>query len=263
MPELPDVEGFRRVLAASAAGHRIADVEVSDAQVLRGVSARELADSLRGHTFGEPKRHGKWLLAGVDGDDLAVLLHFGLTGSLVAAKPGEPRNRYDRVVFVLDDGELRYRDMRKLKGLHLARGRGEVDRLLDGLGPDALSVSRDELRELLSSSRRQVKPALTDQSVLAGLGNLLADEILWRARLHPKRRCDGLSAAEHARLHGRMETVLHQSVEAGRVPPRKSWLTGRRDEPAGSCPRCGTTLSHGRAGGRSTVWCPHCQPSPD
>jgi formamidopyrimidine-DNA glycosylase len=107
--------------------------------------------------------------------------------------------------------------------------------------------------------RRQVKPALVHQSIVAGLGNLLADEILWRARIHPRRSCAGLESADFARLHARMGTVLRQSIAVGRVPPRKSWLTGRRDEKAGACPRCGTTLAHGRVGSRSTTWCPRCQ----
>lgn len=100
-----------------------------------------------------------------------------------------------------------------------------------------------------------------DQEVIAGLGNLLADEILWRARIHPRQSTADLSDAACRRLHARMRTVLRQAIPTGRVPPRKSWLTGRRDEPSGSCPRCGSSLSHGRAGGRRTVWCPSCQPS--
>ncbi|MFF5987530.1 Fpg/Nei family DNA glycosylase [Prauserella flavalba] len=260
MPELPDVEGFRRVFAGHAAGRRVRDVEVLDAGVLKGVGAETFREAVRGHRLGDPARHGKWLVSEVSGTGKAVLLHFGMTGSLDWAGDREPRHRHDRVVFTFPSGELRYRDMRKLTGLRLARDASEREEVLAGLGPDALSVSKAELGGLLSGLRRRLKPALTDQSVLAGLGNLLADEILWRARLHPRRSTTDLSSADVARLHARMGTVLRRSVEAGRVPPRPSWLTGRRDEPSGSCPRCGTTLSHGRVDGRGTVWCPRCQP---
>jgi formamidopyrimidine-DNA glycosylase len=254
MPELPDVEGFRRVLAEHAVDRRISDVEVLDAQVLRGVTVRRLRSALRGQRFAQPWRRGKWLIAPVAGRPEHVVLHFGMTGSL-RWDEGE-RHPHDRVVFVFGDGELRYRDMRKLQGLRLE---SDVDRLLADTGPDALEVSRAQLRELLGG-RRRLKPALVDQSVLSGLGNLLADEIAWRAKLDPRVSLSVLEDEDFSRLHRAMRSVLRASVKAERVPPRKTWLTGRRDEPSGSCPRCGTTLSHSRIGGRGTVWCPRCQP---
>ena len=188
-----------------------------------------------------------------------MLLHFGMTGSLCWAAKGEGRHRHDRVVIGFADGELRYRDLRKLQGLRLVRDRSALERVLGEVGPDALRVSRDQLRELLAGLRRQIKPALVDQSIIAGLGNLLVDEILWRARIHPRQSIVQLGQKEIDQLHTQLGTVLRQAIKAGRVPPRSSWLTGRRDEESGPCPRCGTTLSHGRVGGRGTTWCPHCQ----
>jgi formamidopyrimidine-DNA glycosylase len=182
-----------------------------------------------------------------------------MTGSLHWAERGQDRHRHDRVVFVFPDGELRYRDMRKLQGLRLA-GQRQAAAILASVGPDALELSREKFGELLAGRRGQVKPALTDQSLLAGIGNLLADEILWRARTHPRTPCVRLGHNEIRRIHSAMAEVLRQSIKDERVPPRPSWLTGHRDEPSGSCPRCGTTLSRGRVGGRATVWCPHCQP---
>ncbi|NIH81184.1 Fpg/Nei family DNA glycosylase [Amycolatopsis viridis] len=257
MPELPDVEGFRRVLTRHAAGKRITEVTTLDAGVLRGVTGRRLRDTLTGRRFGEPRRLGKWLIAPVVDRPETVVLHFGMTGSL-RWETGD-RERHDRVIFAFDDGELRYRDMRKLQGLRLAADDAELDRLLADTGPDALAVGQDRFRELLGR-RRQLKPLLTDQSVLGGLGNLLVDEILWRARLNPHTPAADLDRAAADALYREMRAVLRAAVQAERVPPRKSWLTGRRDEPSGSCPRCGATLEHGRAGGRGTVWCPRCQP---
>jgi formamidopyrimidine-DNA glycosylase len=258
MPELPDVEGFREVLASCAQGKRIKRVEVNDAGVLHGVSAGRLSRDLEGRRFREPERHGKWLLARTDGP--TVLLHFGMTGQLVCCGETDPPHPHDRVVFTVGRDHLSYRDQRKLQGLWLADD-DDVARILEDQGPDALSVDRAEFDELLSRRRSRIKSALTDQSVLAGLGNLLADEILWRARLHPERRADELTDDERSRLHTEMRRTLRSSVRAGRVPTRKSWLTGRRDDPNPRCPRCDGPLSRKRVGGRGTVWCPRCQPA--
>lgn len=184
-----------------------------------------------------------------------------MTGSLTWSADSESRHQHDRVVFTFDDGELRYRDMRKLQGIRLARDDDALDRILDGVGPDALDLSRQELIEIVGTLRRTVKTALVDQELIAGLGNLLADEILWRARIHPRRQCVHIGPRELGRLHTAMGAVLRQAVKDGRVPPRRNWLTGHRDEDPGTCPRCGTSLDHGRVGGRGTTWCPHCQPA--
>lgn len=260
MPELPDVAGFAAVARQHAARHRIRDVRISDASVLRGVSAREFARTLTGARFGSPRRHGKWLFVPLHGAGDAVLaVHFGMTGSFEWCSPGADRHRHDRVVFVLREGELRYRDMRKLKGLRLTDAAGR-DRIEAGLGPDADGISLAEFRGALDGRRRQIKAALTDQAVVAGLGNLLADEILWRARINPRCRADTLDPAALRRLHARTASTVRASVRAARVPGRATWLTGHRDEDPGACPRCGTTLEHSRVGGRSTVSCPGCQP---
>lgn len=256
MPELPDVEGFRRVLDGAAAGRRIERVEVEDAGVLRGVSARRFGGQLKGRRFRHPYRHGKWLIAPTDGP--TVMLHFGMTGGLVACPQGDTRHPHDRVVFVLSDGELRFRDQRKLQGIRLGDEEA-VRRTLAAQGPDAAGVGVAEFRELLAARRGRVKAVLIDQSVVAGLGNLLADEILWRARVHPARAARDLTAEESGRVHREMRRVLRASSRAGRVPGRPAWLTGRRDRPEPDCPRCGARLRDGRIGGRHTVWCPHCQ----
>ena len=260
MPELPDVEGFRAVIARHAVGHQIDRVDVADAGVLRGVTAAQLDEALRGCRFTEPQRHGKWLIACTDGP--AVLMHFGMTGSLVWRGSGAPGLRYDRVVFRTDVGALHYSDMRKLQGIRLACDRAGVDRVLAGLGPDARGVRREELGRLLSGRRGAIKATLIDQQVIAGLGNLLADEILWRAHIHPLRAAGSLTPIERDRLDREMHRVLRESIRAGQVPPKASWLTGARAKQEARCPRCGTRLCRGRVGGRTTVWCPDCQVHP-
>lgn len=257
MPELPDVEGFRRVLVEHAAGRRVIRVDVADVGVLRGTTPRELDGALRGHCFRDPDRRGKWLIARTDGP--TALMHFGMTGSLLWCHLGLPRHRHDRVVFVLDRGELRYHDMRKLQGIRLALDGEAVDRALAELGPDAACVTREEFDQMLAGRRRKVKTVLTDQSVLAGLGNLLSDEILWRARVHPGLAANRLTPQQRQQVYHEMRRVLRASVRVGRVPAWPSWLTGVRDDPSASCPRCGALLCRDRIAGRTTVWCPRCQ----
>ncbi|WP_055484878.1 Fpg/Nei family DNA glycosylase [Streptomyces sp. WMMB 322] len=260
MPELPDVEGFRKVLDSCARDRRIQQVEVYDTGVLHGVSEGRLRRELEGRRFTGAERHGKWLLAPTGGP--TVMLHFGMTGQLLCCRPGDERHAHDRVAFTVgSDRQLRYRDQRKLKGLWLADD-AELARTLDAQGPDAAAVGREDFDSRIRRRRGSLKSALTDQSVIAGVGNLLADEILWHARLHPARRAGGLTDGERCRLHDDMRTVLRSSVRAECVPPRESWLTGHRDDPHGMCPRCGTELNRGRTAGRSTVWCPRCQPEP-
>lgn len=257
MPELPDVEHLRRRLAKAAAGRRIEQVLTTDPGILRNVAASDLDRALRGHRFGQPERHGKWLIAWTTGP--AVLLHFGMTGDLQWAPGSAGRHRHDRVVFVLDQGELRYRNMRKLGGLWLAHGTGEVEAVTARLGPDALAVDRAEFRERLGRRRGGVKSALMDQTLVAGAGNLTVDEALWRARIHPAARIEELSSAQRDRLYRALRRVLETWVERFGDLPR-GWLIHVRGRPDGACPRCGTPLARTVIGGRTTYFCPRCQP---
>ncbi|MEV6230509.1 DNA-formamidopyrimidine glycosylase family protein [Saccharopolyspora shandongensis] len=265
MPELPDVAGFRRV-AEQATGKQVREVRVHDAQVLRGIGADAFERALRRRFFAEPRRHGKWLLiptaaaANASAAPPTLLVHFGMTGNLQWCAHDEELHAHDRVVFDFAAGELRYRDMRKLTGIHLAREQAEVDGLLADLGPDAQRIDAAELDSRLTRTRRRLKPALMDQSVLAGLGNICADEILWRARINPNRSTAELSDGDLGRLHREMREMLRVAVRAGRIPDGASWLTGHREEPDRRCPRCSSALRRLRIGGRSTLFCPVCQP---
>ena len=258
MPELPDVEAFRKVLVSCARGRAIRRVEVRDAGVLHGVSARRLREGLEGRRFTGAERHGKWLLARTGGPTL--VLHFGMTGLLVCARPDDAAEPHDRVLFTVGaDRQLRYRDQRKLQGLWLAEDESAVGRLLAGQGPDALEMDRERFEAALCARRGTIKTVLTNQSVVAGLGNLLADEILWRARVRPSAHSNELTEADRRRLYTQMRRTLRSAVPTGRVPPRDSWLTGHRDTPSPHCPRCGEPLRRSRLGGRTTVWCVKCQ----
>ncbi|MEZ0364959.1 Fpg/Nei family DNA glycosylase [Mycobacterium sp. pUA109] len=258
MPELPDVEGFRRALAGPLPGRRVCRVRVSDPGVLRNTTPQSLGRRLAGQRFNRPDRHGKWLMLPTDGP--VLLIHSGMTGRPYYLPNGDDdRDAQPRMVITLDRGQLRYADQRKLRGVWLAATADDVADIVGEQGPDALTVTFDTFAAVLSRRRGQLKPTLLDQAVLAGLGNLLADEICWQARLNPARTVPDLAAADRKSLYDAMRRVLRTSVRHGRVPDLRGWLTGVRDAPDPRCPRCGTHLTSGRIGGRTSWWCPHCQ----
>lgn len=255
MPELPDVEAERRRFSAVAAGRRVRRVR-ADPAFLRNARPEELDRALRGRRLEEPGRWGKWLLCPAGGP--VLLLHFGMTGELVEG--GGP-GRYDRLVLELEEGELRLRDVRKLGGAWLARDEDEARELLRGLGPDALAVDRRTFLERLAPRRGGAKAVLLDQGFVAGVGNLLADEILWRAKVHPRAPVPGLDHRARARLHRAMLGVMRTAVERIGRPPPGGWLLSVRGEPDARCPRCRTPLARTTAAGRTTYLCPSCQPA--
>ncbi|KAB1143538.1 Fpg/Nei family DNA glycosylase [Streptomyces luteolifulvus] len=259
MPELPDVEGFCEVLNECGSGQYVRRVDVRDTGVLRGVSAQRLRREVEGRRLGRSWRHGKLLIVPV-ADGAVIVWHFGMTGELVCARADEPPIAHDRVLLTLDDErQLRYRDQRKLLGIRLAPDQRALARLLDRLGPDALEMTREDFLDLLAERRGAVKGVLMDQSLIAGLGNLLSDEILWRARVAPRRPARALDDREARNVFTAMRGVLATATRAGCVPPRQTWLTGHRDDGEPACPRCGRGLQSRRVAGRRTVWCEHCQ----
>jgi formamidopyrimidine-DNA glycosylase len=166
MPELPDVEGFRRYFSRYALGSKIRKVKVLDPTQLRNAMPPMLRHALKGRRFKSPTRHGKWLIAPADG--VALLMHFGMTGLLKWTARIEPGHPHDRLMFELASGVLRYRNLRKFGGIWLARSAlarsaVEVKTLLKPLGPDALGISRAEFQKRLARSRARLKPALMDQ----------------------------------------------------------------------------------------------------
>jgi formamidopyrimidine-DNA glycosylase len=261
MPELPDVEAFRRFFRLHATG-RTVRVLWADPTIVRNATPRALLHVLRERTFADPDRHGKWLIGWTDGP--ALLLHFGMTGDLIWSEDEPARHRHDRLALGFTDGtELRYRNMRKLGGVWLAHDRAEVAQVLGRLGPDALGLTRAEFLGLLGSRRGQVKAALMDQTFVAGVGNIIADETLWHARIHPKRLIGSLSEVERRTLHRELQRVLRESIEGYDYLHRKrSWLSYVRGQPGAVCPRCGAPLGRTVVAGRTTYFCPQCQLSP-
>lgn len=257
MPELSDVEGFKRYFTRYAAGHRIEGVEVRDEEILRNTSAQGLGRAVSGEQFDEPQRRGKWLLA--PAGNSVVVMHFGMTGGLDWSGEAD-RHEHDRVVFRLDSGELRYRAQRKLGGVWLAGDEREIEEITGPLGPDADEVTREDLTTLLKQRRGGIKSALMDQELIAGIGNELSDEILWRARINPGTQVSDLDEGDLDDLHEAMEGVLRDSIKHGVIPSEGEWLNSQRRADDPTCPRCGAKLEKETVAGRSSFWCPKEQP---
>jgi formamidopyrimidine-DNA glycosylase len=267
VPELPDVVEFQQRFEAAAAGRRIDRVHVHDAKAVAGISAAALAKRLRGMRLAGSRRHGKYLGIALDRDapDAPhLILHFGMTGDLRGHGGDEPP-RHARLTLDLDNrAHLTFLCRRKLCRARLAESFDEFV-AAQGLGPDALGDALDEERfqRLLEGRRGTVKSVLMKQSLLAGIGNEYADEILFHARIHPATPTDRLDSRARARLWRTLRRILSQAAARGgrtEALPR-GWLKAQRKKGA-QCPRCGTNIEHGQIAGRSTYHCPRCQPPP-
>jgi formamidopyrimidine-DNA glycosylase len=258
MPELPDVEGFKRYFARHAAGRRIETVSVPNPAILRNTSPQGLGRALTGASFGRPRRIGKWLVAPAARRTLVV--HFGMTGFLRWTAAPDAVHRHDRLVLRLEGGELRYRNMRMLGGVWLAADAADVERITGPLGPDAARLGRDQLEAILDAGRGGLKALLMNQRRIAGIGNELSDEILWRARIHPRRRAASLEPRERGRLHRAIRDVITVANRHGRIPAKGRWLKSQRGSRQPTCPRCGGRVERETIAGRTAYWCPRCQP---
>lgn len=262
MPELPDVEKHRRTVADHAAGATVRRVEVADPELLDGTTPQGLGRAAVGRVVAAPRRHGKWLLLGFEDGGPTLVCHFRMTGELVWRDEPTARADGDALTLRFDHGSLSYRTRRRLGGVSYVRAGRDVEEVTGPLGPDADRVDRRRFEELVAGRRGGCKATLMDQRVIAGLGNELVDEILWRSRVHPARPVADLEPDEVADVHRQLRTVLRRSIRAGHVPSGPTWLNGERDEDEPRCPRCGTALRRGQVAGRTTFWCPRDQTAP-
>jgi len=269
MPELPDVELYKRYLDRHALRQAIADVAVNDARIFQDLPADAFVGRLKGNRFEDSRRHGKHLLVRLEHGGW-LTLHFGMTGNLVHFRDGEEDPPYDRVRFDFEGGgHLAYVNRRMLGRVGLT---GDADAFIreEGLGPDALdpAFGLEAFRRAISGRRRDLKSVLMDQALIAGIGNIYADEILFQARLHPRTPVTALSERQRAVLFEQIKAVLETAIERGagaeqfleRLP--EHYLLPHRDK-GGKCPRCGTAIATLKAGGRTSYFCPRCQVEPD
>lgn len=261
MPELPDVETFRRYLDSTSLHQEIEDVEVRADRILKDTSAEQLMAGLKGHTFESTRRHGKWLFAQLD-DGNSLLLHFGMTGRLKYFKDMAQDPEHDRLLVTFsNEYHLAYDAQRKLGEVGLV---DDVEAFVEerGLGPDALAPAFDfaAFQEALTGRRAMVKSALMNQQIVAGIGNVYCDEILFQAGIHPTTRVNDMDDSTLSDLLHAMKHVLRTAVESQADPRRfpASFIVPHREE-RGTCPRCGAQLRRVKVAGRSAYYCPNRQ----
>jgi formamidopyrimidine-DNA glycosylase len=282
VPELPEVETVRRGLAERVVGRRVESVEVGRERTVRRTSRQEVIDGLTGATLLAANRRGKYLLCPLDTGD-TMMVHLRMTGQLLLATAGAPRPPHTHVVLGLSGEpaeQLMFVDPRTF-GEVVVFDPDHVDvevPELANLGLDPLTDGVDPvvLRAVLAGRRTRLKPLLLDQHVLAGIGNIYADEILHAARLHPARQAGSLRPAEVRRLHDAMHAVLAAAVGAGgsTLPDARyvdlmgtqgayqddHRVYGRAGE---RCTTCGRGIIRRTvSAGRSTHHCPRCQRAP-
>jgi formamidopyrimidine-DNA glycosylase len=254
MPELPEVESARALIAERGLGREIVAVDDTDTYVCRPHAPGEIAEALIGHRLIDTHRQGKSMWFDTDGGPV-LGLHLGMAGRIViddeAAgdywSDGGSKHLpvWDRFTLSFaDGGSLALRDKRRL-------GRAILDPRLDRLGPDAAEVDRDSFRARVGRIG-PLKARIMDQSVIAGVGNLLADEALWHAKLDPRRPAGELDDADLDALRRAIRAATRRAIERGGVHTGEIIPHRRRD---GVCPRCGANMARGTIGGRTTYWC--------
>jgi len=275
MPELPEVESVRRQLEPALAGRRFDRVAIDDSRLVRPYDPVEVAAELEGERVATVERRGKYLVVRFESGRI-LLIHLRMTGNLLHGPRDSFRDLpHRRAVVTLDDGsDVAYRDVRRF-GTWLLLEPEEAEPYLSArVGDEPLHTlfTAARLGERLAGRRTSLKAALLDQRTLAGMGNIYVDEALWRARLNPLRGAAGLDRPELRRLHRGIRAALeHGLARQGstlrdyRLPDGSGGsmqdefrVYGRRDEP---CNRCGTPIARTQVAGRTTWFCPTCQPA--
>jgi formamidopyrimidine-DNA glycosylase len=248
VPELPEAE-LARLTLESVLGRRIARVDDRDTYVTRPHTPGEIADAMVGHEFVTARRRGKFMwLETADGPTLG--LHLGMSGHIVLGDDAGDTARWDRFTVEFDDGTwFALRDKRRL-------GRAVLNPDFGHVGPDAADVNRTEFRRLIGAGHTPIKARLLDQRAISGVGNLLADEILWQARIAPSRRVSELSVDDLDRLRREVRAAVRSAIRKGGAHTG-AFVEARDRE--GTCPRCGHAVARATIGGRTTYWCAVCQ----
>ena len=266
MPELPEVEIRRQYLETSSLNQSISHIEVEDKKLLTTDQATLLA-ALIGRQFTETRRVGKNLFVLTDKPGVILHMHFGMTGNLEYYHSSLDRPRFARIVFEFANGfNLGFLCPRKFERIGLI---DDIDTFLQRkkIGQDGLTIALATLSERIRSKKAFIKPVLLDQSVVAGLGNWIVDEVLFQAFIHPEQRANTLTDEQLSHLHTAIQLVLETAIrhEATYGDFPKNFLIHAREwdnspytdvEAHKFCPRCGTRIERSMVGGRTTFYCP-------
>jgi formamidopyrimidine-DNA glycosylase len=276
MPELPEVETVARGLREVLPGRRVLSVRLGKTDFIDDPAALE--QDLPGGTFARIRRLGKYLLLDLEprktpAEESSLLIHLGMTGQISVCPPETPVELHTHVFLALDDGrELRYNDVRRFGRMALLAN-GAQERVLGGLGVEPLEVSEAEFRTRIKARKSRIKAVLLNQSVLRGIGNIYADESLWRAKIHPEKIGARLQDDELRRLHRAVQHILREAIrlrgssisdyvdlDGGRGEFQQKHRAYQHD--GKKCFRCSTIIRRIIVAGRSTHFCPQCQSAP-
>ncbi|MBX7104925.1 MAG: bifunctional DNA-formamidopyrimidine glycosylase/DNA-(apurinic or apyrimidinic site) lyase [Gemmataceae bacterium] len=269
MPELPEVETVVRTLRPQAVGKRIAGLSVGRMR-LRRPWRKSWTPRVVGQTIIAIDRRGKWIIVSLDTGRL--LVHLGMTGQFRIHPSAAPLEPHTHIVFDLGATQLRYRDERRFGSVDYFADGGAIAKFLDArLGPEPFDLEPGPWRVSLAESRRSIKAVLLDQSVVAGVGNIYADEALFVAKIAPATPANAIRPAAAERLRRAVVEVLTFAIDC-RGSSIRNYLDGT-GEPGGyqnefrvygrtgePCMTCGTAVTRVRLAGRSTHSCPRCQP---
>lgn len=268
MPELPEVETIKNELLPHVKGGRITDVEIMRPATVRGMAPEEFKSCLTGRQIINVERHGKYLVFDLDNGEY-LAMHLKLSGSLWVKKSESEVPNYIKAVITLDDGEkIFFRDPRGFGRMWLVN---DVCEITDGLGPEPLSpeFTLAVLAERLDSKGAPIKSVLIDQAVIAGIGNMYADEILYDAKIDPRRAAFSLSLAETERIYKAIKRILPQAIASKGASVQDYYRPSGEEGMAqfnfkvahqkkATC-NCGGPIERIVVRGRGTYWCPNCQ----
>lgn len=255
MPELPEVHAFQQYFDAAALQQKIMQVDVSDDKIIRNCDGATFAEKLSGRTFVSSLRRGKYLFGELDNGH-HVLLHFGMTGDLKLYQEKEERPRFERFAFVFTDGNrLGFDDSRKFARVNYLEDR-DAYITEKNLGPDALEITEEEFLSAMSNRKTTIKGFLLNQSDLAGVGNLYADEILYQTRVHPASIVANIPQKKRKEIYTKTQEVLHEAV--AKTPYYKDypegwfWNVWRYDDHV--APDGKSKVQNSKIAGRTTYW---------
>ncbi|MFP4060841.1 MAG: Fpg/Nei family DNA glycosylase [Bacteroidales bacterium] len=258
MPELPDVEIFRRYAESKATRKTIKKVSGDEDQVMEA-SARTIGRSINGHQFISTARKGKYLFMGT-GNNKNVVFHFGMTGNFAYREKKSELPANTRFTIEFENGDLLgFVNQRKLGMVDLTDGIEEFCRK-EEIGPDALEISQKDFIDLLKTREGSIKSALMDQSLVSGIGNIYSDEILFQAGWHPNKQVPDLSESDLEELYQKIHHVLELAIKRNADPAKLpyTWLLPNREE-GKKCPRCKGKIEKIKISGRGCYICPSCQ----
>ncbi|MGM0392250.1 MAG: DNA-formamidopyrimidine glycosylase [Bacteroidota bacterium] len=261
MPELPDVEIFRRYFNRTALNKKVVNVDVADDEILENMSSRSFQMRMKGETFQATHRHGKYLFIELDREE-TLMMHFGMTGSLKYYKKEDEKPEHSRVIFNLGNGyKLSFVCPRKLAKIALIED--EADFIEEHeLGPDPYSddFKWKDFKEIMSGKRGSIKTTLMDQKVLAGIGNVYSDEILYHSKIYPFIKVDELSEKKLKTIFEKMKWVFDKAIEAKVEEDNfpDNFLILKRSD-GEKCALCGGKIKKEKYSGRSSYFCENHQ----